>query len=150
MQECVQKMASKKMLPDTVTLYNYIGESDMIAQYSITVLTNVFCDTGYGASATQQGKAPQDTARLFIFDGKVRAESIGGAKKQFLPFDEWEKSNSKKDFWTLNESEKDFFVEGISEYPTPQENHKTAYAISKAHYYKKGTSRMWHWEIDGL
>lgn len=142
-------MASKRMLPDIVTLYNYIGEKDMVAQYSVTVLSNVFCDTDYGATASQQGKTPQDSARLYVFDSKVRAVSIGGAKKQFLPFDKWEKAKDKKDFWTFNEDEKDYFVEGISEYPTPQENAKPAYAITKAHYFKKGTSRMWHWEIDG-
>jgi len=38
---------------------------------------------------------------------------------------------------------------GVSECLTPRENAKPAYAITKAHYFKKGTSRMWHWEIDG-
>jgi len=80
-------VASKRMLPDIVTLYNYIGEKDMVAQYSVTVLSNVFCDTDYGATASQQGKTPQDSARLYVFDSKVRAVSIGGAKKQFLQYD---------------------------------------------------------------
>lgn len=142
-------MASNRMLPDTVTLYNYIGEKNMIAQYSVTVLANVFCDTDYGAAASQQGKTPQDNARLYVFDSKIRATSLSGVKKQFLPFDIWQTTNDKNSFWTFNENEKDFFVEGVSEYRTPQENAKHAYAITKAHYFKKGTSRMWHWEIDG-
>lgn len=142
-------MASRRMLPDTVTLYNYIGEKEMVAQYSVTVLSNVFCDTDYGATASQQGKSPQDSARLYVFDSKVRAVSADGAVKQFLPFDEWQKIDNKNEFWTFNEDGNDFFVEGISNCKTPRENAKPAYAITKAHYFKKGTSRMWHWEIDG-
>lgn len=142
-------MASKRMLTNTVTLYNYIGERDMVAEYEVTILSNVFCDTDFGASATMQGKTPQDTARLYVFDNKVCATSIGGSKKQFLPFEEWDKLEDKSDFWTFNENEKDFFVFGFSDYEKPKENVKPTYAISKAHYFKKGTSRMWHWEIDG-
>lgn len=142
-------MASNRMLTDTVTLYNYVGEKNMVAQYAVTILSNVFCDTDFGASATTQGKSPQDTARLYVFDKKVFASSIGGSKKQFLSFEEWKKLDNKSDFWTFNENEKDFFVLGYSNCENPKENAKPTYAISKAHYFKKGTSRMWHWEIDG-
>lgn len=143
-------MANNRMLSDIITLYNYIGERDMVAQYAVTILYNVFCDTNFGASATMQGKTPQDAARLYVFDSKVCAASIGGSKKQFLPFEEWNELEDKSDFWTFNENEKDFFVLGFSNCENPKENAKPTYAISKAHYFKKGTSRMWHWEIDGL
>lgn len=133
-----------KLLNDTITLFNYIGERDMVAVYNITVLKNVFVEITSGSSSSTQGDTPQDSAKLFIFDRKV--ESLRG--KEYLNYYDWLNSNNKTDFWTLRNDGKDYFTLGIAEAESP-ELCDDAYVIKSAIHLKKGTARMWHWEIDG-
>ena len=143
-------MAKYRMLPNTVTLFNYLGENDLKAEYAITILKNVYCDTEYGARASTKGTVSENAAMLYIFDKKVFAESLDGKQKAFLPYDEWDKVENKEDYWSLNSENKDFFVNGIASVDNPQNADIEAYKISKIHTYQNGTSRMWHREVVGL
>lgn len=146
----IKNMAKYKILPDTVTLFNYLGEKDLNAEYAVTILKNVYCDTEFGVRSSTKGTVPENAAMLYIFDTKVYAESLSGKQKPFLPYDEWAKVENKEDCWSLNPENKDFFINGVVSADNPQNADIEAYKISKIHTYKNGTSRMWHREIVGL
>lgn len=143
-------MARYRMLPDTVTLFNYLGEKDLTAEYAVTILKNVYCDVEYGAKSTAKGTVPENAAMLYIFDTKVLAESVNGKPKAYLPYNEWNNAEDKKDYWSLNPENKDFFVKGRTNTNNPLNSDIDAYKVGSVHIYKHGTSRMWHKEIIGL
>lgn len=144
-------MPSRRMLPDTVTLFNYIGEADMVAEYSVTIFNNVFCDTSYGDKASIQGGVPNNAARLYIFDMQSCAYSVDGKRKTFVPFSEWEKLTDKSLYWTIREDNKDYFAVGKHCVSLLKQGFAGTqpFSIMKARHYNIGTPRMRHWEIDG-
>ena len=144
-------MPSRRMLPDTVTLFNYIGEVNMVAEYLVTIFTNVFCDTSYGDKASIQGGVSNNAARLYIFDMQSCAYSMDGKKKKFVPFSEWEELADKSLYWTIREDNKDYFAVGKHCVSSLKQSLEGAqpFPITKARRYNIGTPRMRHWEIDG-
>ena len=141
-------MPSLKMLKDCVTLFNYVGEENMVAKYQKTILRNVFCVESFGVRESVQGDSSNNSATLYIFDTKVVAESGTGVQKQYLPFSEWKNRSDREEYWTLRNDEKDFFVKGCCENDSPR-GVAGVHAITKSVHYDSGTSRMWHWEING-
>lgn len=142
-------MPSNRMLCDTVTLFNYIGEVDYKATYNVTVLTRVCFDKTFGARNSITGKVPADTARLYVFDSKLKARAIDGSKKTYLPYDEWKVLEDKSAYWTLNPDADDFLVEGETHITSPSDASK-AYKLNNVARYQRGTKQMWHWEVDGI
>lgn len=131
---------------DTVTLYNYVGEVDYHASYSKTILKFVDCDSAFGVRMSNRGIASDDKAKLYIFDKYVRAESIDGTIKQYMPYEAWMQSSHKEQYWTISPEGADYFAEGISDDADPP---KQAFRITSAAHYGKGSPRMWHWEMSG-
>lgn len=141
-------MASHKLLKDCVTLFTYAGEENKVAKFHKTILHNVLCVDSLGVKATNQGDSADNNATLYIFDTKVIAESQFGVAKEYMPFEKWLTCHEQDKYWTLRDDEKDFFVKGICESETPK-GVKNVFSITKSIHYTSGTSRMWHWEING-
>ena len=132
-------MASRRILKDTVTLYNYVGEVDDIATYQETILRYCYCQADDGIGHGLHAKNPDETARLYVFDFKTLAESPEGKKRSYLPYDQWKKTEDKTSYWTLSDSGKDFFIkEGVT----------AKYNITKISHKNTGSRRMWHFEVD--
>ena len=132
-------MASRRILIDTVTLYNYVGEVNDIATYQETVLKHCYCPTEKGIGNGLHAKKPSETAKLYLFDSKTVATSADGARRSYLPYNQWKAVEDKSAYWTLNDSGKDFFV---------KEGQTARFEITRFSHKKAGTKRMWHFEVE--
>lgn len=132
-------VASRRILTDTVTLYNYVGEVDDVATYQPTILRYCYCNGNKGVGNSRPAKRPAETARLYLFDFTTVAESPDGVRRSYLPYDEWKKSTVKGAYWTISTSGDDFFV---------KEGDSARYDITKFSHKDTGTRRMWHFEVD--
>lgn len=140
-------MAGRRMLPDTVTLYNYAGEDqDGRATYAVTLLRNVYCSEQFGTDYDKEGKTSANKAMLYIFDANSVAESADGAPKSYLPYSEWINSDSKESFWTLSDQGDDYFVNGLHNSNRPQDI-RNSHKIVSVSRFKAGQRRMWHWTV---
>lgn len=133
-------MASLRILKDTVVLYNYIGEINDEATYQETVLTRCYCPLNEGADLNIQGKKANDSARLYLFDGKTLAAGNDGRIRTYLPYDEWKNAADKSSYWTLSDKGTDYFKKSVG---------NTKLRIIGFSHKKAGTRRMWHFEVDG-
>ena len=131
-------MASRRMLADTVELYNYLGEIDDEATYQKTILRHCYCPTNQGVGRGNQGKIPNDTATLYIFDAGTVAEAEDGSRRSYIPYSEWEDLPDRSRYWTLDDSGDDFFRKSGSE---------EKFRIAGVSRRKAGTRRMWHFEV---
>jgi len=136
-----------KICTDTVTLYNYIGEANYVAVYSVTILQNV--NVHMSRSSSLPGEHT-NSATLCIFDQQLEAVSVDGVAKSFLPNLEWEAldADERTNYWTLDgkHAGKDIFVLGTSdsEWPTGD-----SYRIDSAERYNRGTLAVQHWKVVG-
>lgn len=133
-------MATKRMLPDTATLFNYIGEVNNVATYQETVLKKCRCIISPGATPGNNGKQPSDKGRLYIFDRDTTAVSKDGTvTRTYLPYNEWKEVEDKSKYWTISDKGMDMFQ---------LDGYDTAKIIAFTHF-KAGTKRMWHFEVIG-
>lgn len=140
-------MASRNMLPDTVTLYNYAGEINDVATYEKTIIEHVRCAVTKTTDLDKQGKKVGDFARLYIFDKASSAKSEDGNEKAYMPYDDWLEADNKAAYWTLGDGE-DFFVAGRCEESIPP-NQGNVFRIRSGKHLHAGSRRMWHWHIEG-
>lgn len=142
-------MTGKRMLPHTVTLYNYVGEdTDGKASYVVTVLRNVYCTAQTGTDFDREGKKSTNKAQLYIFDANSVAESSDGFPKKYLPYSEWLASNHKELYWTLSDQGDDYFAQREIVITRPQDI-PCAFRIVNTKRYEAGQRRMWHWTVTG-
>lgn len=137
MRRCI--VASRRILVDTVTLCNYIGEVNDIATYQETILRYCYCPTDKGIGNGLHAKKPSESARLYLFDYNTVAESPDGQRRSYLPYDQWKSAEDKSAYWTLHEGGRDFFV---------KEGHASRFEITRFSHKTAGTKRMWHFEVD--
>ena len=135
-------MANPRMLKDTVTLYNYVGEVNDEAYYQDTILTNCYCPLNEGADLNLQGKKANDSARLYIFDANTIASGADGEERTFLPYETWKAltASEKSSYWTLSDKGTDYFRKSGS---------NIRLRIIGFCHKKAGRKRMWHYEVDG-
>lgn len=138
-------MATKRMCPHRITLFNFLGEDqEGNAQFSSVLLMNVHVNRKDGVNATNSAA---DAPHVHIFDDLAESSP----EKTFLPFDEWKALSGERDqYWTLNPEGGDYFAVG---------DHRTAdgrlpdgvavYKIINVARRDVGKSRMWHWRIEG-
>mgnify|MGYP007001941703 CR=1 FL=1 len=67
----------KRHCKDTVTLYNYLGETDRKAQYSAVVLRNVYVEAVQGVAIQTTGTAAACKARIALYDEVLDVEPSG-------------------------------------------------------------------------
>lgn len=132
-------VASRRILKDTITLYNFVGEVNDIATYQETVLRYCYCPADKGIGNGLHAKKPAETARLYLFDFKTVAESPEGKKRSYLPYEQWKHAEDKSSYWTLNDSGDDFFM---------KQGKNAKFSITKFSHKDTGSRRMWHFEVD--
>lgn len=134
-------MPSRRMLPDTVTLFNYVGEVNDVATYQKAIIKNCYCPINEGAVATGNGTAPSDRATLYIFDRGSVVTDENGNKLAYKPREEWDALQNKAGFWTLHQGPtKDYFIKSGD----PEKMSVTGF-----NHLTGGTPRMWHFEVKG-
>lgn len=140
-------MASKRMCPQTVTLYNYVGEVGGRATYVKTYLHNVKCIVYRGTATSMQGRGESDTSKLYIFDDVLFATNDAGKEAQYLPYEEWLKLEDKSCCWTLNTEGDDFYVDGECFEELPKKTKR--FRIAGFKRLDQGSPRLIHFEVDG-
>ena len=140
-------MASKRMCPQTVTLYNYVGEVGGRATYIKTYLHHVKCIVYRGADTSMQGRGESDTSKLYIFDDILYAANEAGKEVQYLPYDEWSQLEDKTGYWTLSAEGDDFYVDGECSGELPTQTKK--FRIAGFKRLDQGSPRLVHFEVDG-
>jgi len=158
-------MASKRMCPQSVVLYNYVGEVNRRASYAITILHNVRNIVYRGAASSGQGRGEADTSKLYIFDDILFATNEKGEEVQYKPYEEWVKLIDKGKYWTLSPDGDDFYYDIDNDTPTISGSATAGAAIAgegnvSTYYGKKfkvkgfkrlnvGSPRLAHFEVDG-
>lgn len=99
------KVMARRLRPQTVTLYNYLGTTAGVMQFQRTVLGHVALNTAYQQVLSMRGVTTADRAQL-----TVELRDID-ANKSYLPYHEWLIKTDKTRFFTFSQSN-DFFVVG--------------------------------------
>ena len=133
-------MASRRVLPDTVVLSNYVGEVNDVATYQTTTLKYCYCHVEEGAVHTLPATREADDGLLYIFDRSTVATAANGNVRQYLSYDLWKIVTDKTPYWTLNTDGKDKFKKS----GTSRE-----YKIESFAHKVNGSPRMWHFEVKG-
>lgn len=138
-------MPSHRMMPHTITLFNYVGEVNGEATFNKTIIRGVMIDENFGARQSMQGLSADDTAALYIFDVNASAESEEGFEREYLSHAEWQENEAKSMYWTL--CEKDYFVMGETDVSVPYDI--KSFKINHYQRYDMGTRKMRHFEVYG-
>lgn len=131
-------MASKRMCPQSVTLYNYVGEVNRRATYVVTYLHNVKCIVYRGVSSSIQGRGEADTSKLYIFDDILYAANEKNEEVQYLPHKEWAVLDDKTGYWTLSPDGEDFYISDGEKFE-----------VKGFKRLDQGSPRLVHFEVDG-
>lgn len=163
-------MASNRVCPHCVTLFNFMGEDDGgRAMYTSTLLAGVHIHHIEGMGSVDLSK---DFTRFHIFDDTTAAQPPDGVtidrslfnlspynlrraldtpegEKPYVPYEEWSHTTNKELYWTLNPEGKDYYAIGDhrttgTELPT----HLTLFRITNFGRREMGSCRMWHWRVE--
>lgn len=140
-------MASKRMCPQTVTMYNYAGEVNDKASYVKTYLHHVKCIVYRGADSSIQGRGETDASKLYIFDDILFAADSSGHEVQYISPEEWQRLSDKTGYWTMSTDGDDFYVDGECPEDYPRKEKK--FRIAGIKRLDQGSRRMVHFEVDG-
>lgn len=133
-------MASRRMLPDTVTIFNYIGEVDDVAKYQATQIKYCYCPMVDGVMADKKGKKTKDSITLYIFDSTSKCMDMDGAIRQFLPCHLWRllSTEDKAQYWTIGDNGKDYVIKN---------GHTEKLYFQSYSHHVNGSRKMWHFEV---
>lgn len=145
--------------PHTVTVYNASENMDTLKnEYNITVLRGVFLDISKAANILRSGLESADGATLFIPFSVNAVNGVTGAEQKYLPPKEYERAESKGEFWTVrpggSSSGKDcFFTKGevVTDMDFQDLNayFDDVYRVSAVDTKDFGSPEMQHWEVSG-
>ena len=99
------KVMARRLRPQTVTLYNYLGAVGGAMQFQRTVLGRVALNTAYQQALSMRGVTTTDKAQLTVDLRDV------DASRQYIPYHEWLTKVDKSGCYTFAQSN-DFFVVG--------------------------------------
>lgn len=133
-------MANKRILTDSVALFNFVGEINDEAIYQETNITQCYSSTNEGVSINSQGSKANDSSKLYIFDSHSVASSPDGSVRTYLPYDDWILLEEKGQYWTLNDKGTDYFKK-------VDDNNK--FKITSFSRKNIGSQRMRHFEVIG-
>ena len=131
-------------LPDSATLYNYIGEdTDGNALYQRTYFNPCRVVLSTGAMMDNE----DDNIRAYLFDLKTVAAS-GDTVRAYCDPRAFDTLADKSAYWTLRDDGRDWIAKGQCSDAAPPEN-STAYAVRTIKRNQIGSLRMWHWKVTG-
>ncbi len=139
------------MFPHTVTLYiqeTRVDPATMAAEslYHITLLRGVLFTHGLGVNAGRPGETGADEATVYI-PFTVDGVGLDGAKKRYVPPDEYAALEDKNRVWTLRPGEDSFFRKGKARSFEPDRG-SGVFALRRVTERDFGGD-MSHWEIGG-
>lgn len=137
-------MPTPRMLPDTVDLFNYIGEVNDVATYQKAIIHKCYCIIRDSSIPTGNGTAPSNRCTLYIFDRDSKVTDENGNELTYIPFQDWDSLSTKAGYWTLRDGpSRDYFVK-TGKFPNPRENPVIGFSHLTA-----GTPHMRHFEVSG-
>src|SRR5665647_63962 len=100
---------------NTVTLYNFVGEINDTATYTVAVLRNVSLMKNMGTRLSAQGKQPENVTKLYLFDNQATAELADETEITYLTYEDWVllSTAQKALHWTLSDKGDDYFSDGV-------------------------------------
>lgn len=135
-------MPSPRMLPDTVKLYNYVGENGDAAVYLTATIKNCRCIVQRKTSVSTKGSSPSDGVNLYIFQHGSTVTDTDGNSLTYVPYQDWDRLADKSKCWTLHSGNacKDYFT--VNGEPAK---------IAITGFVRRfvGSPRMWHFEVSG-
>lgn len=145
--------------PHVATVYNVRREADRatfrdeVTVY-ITVLEKSFLDRSEVAKTGTAGKAPADTAVLYIPFGAKATDPLTGATKRYASPAEFQAAEDRSDLWTLSvdgDGCETFFALGrfIPADLCELMEREGCYRVTAAATRDYGSADMHHWEIKG-
>lgn len=142
-------MPTKKICTDVVTLFNYVGEVDFVAEYDATIMHGV---NVHFSRATNPPGQHSNRATLCIFDQTLVANAPDGTPKSFIENDKWKSlpADTRKSFWTIDSKHagKDFFVMG--EHLSDVLPNADRFRVEAGERFDRGTVRVRHWKVVGV
>lgn len=136
------KPIPRALLPHMVTIKNYTGEVDGVAQYHETTLKYVRCEITRGATIRKTGNVAVD--KLLVMIDSITSRIIQGknvfkAGQCYLLPEEWDNlGDEKSQFWTLHENGNDEIIFS---------NEK--YSITMVDTLCGFSDTVHHWEVSG-
>lgn len=132
------------MLPDSATLYNYLGEDDDgNAVYQRTCFSPCRVVLTVGAVMEKE----DDNIRAYLFDQKTAATDGTNARRYCDPR-VFETLGDKSAHWTFRDDGRDVIAKGVCESEQPPDD-GTAFALRTIKRNQIGSPRMWHWKVTG-
>nr|DAY38776.1 MAG TPA: hypothetical protein [Caudoviricetes sp.] len=132
-------MASSRVLPHVVTIFNYVGkDDDGKPKYQATLLSGVYFREHRAVNGIS---APDDYAIAHIFD----KGTIASDGRRFLDRYEWDDKLDHTGFWTLRDDGKDYIAEGDVRLFGIYASH--AHRIVRVKRNLAGNKRMWGWKV---
>ncbi|MBR6102626.1 MAG: hypothetical protein IKP95_09370 [Ruminococcus sp.] len=145
MTEMMLMYSRKLIFKDTVTLYNFIGEVDGNATYAKAIIKHVKFVKHIGKSKNGNGRSPDSTATLHIFDSVAEITDVNGKCKAYLHPEQFKTTDRPDSFFTFRNGN-DYVVEGVCQSKTPKG--EDAFRVVLASRFTSGTKRMHHWRCD--
>lgn len=136
-------MAGNRILKNAVTIYKPLGEDDQGAmQWRKVVFDKVYFEASRAVSDGNHGSRPSDNTVVYIFSERSTATENG---KMFVAAEICKQlfsvESNRKDF----EDDRMYLALAKCEASIPP---KSSLLIKKVRYFKAGSSRMWHWEVE--
>lgn len=164
-------MATKRVCPHTITLFNFTGEDENgNARYNSVLLewVHVFKKEGINSN-----NSADDAPHAHIFDDTVivssapnvtldrslynelspyslsRALETTKGEVPFVPYEEWKNTAHQEQYWTLSPEGRDYFALGDqrrTDHALPTD--VPIFKITNVERHDMGSRRMWHWRIE--
>ena len=139
-------MPSPRMLPDTVNLFNYVGEVNDIATYQKAIIRKCYCVIRDSSSADRNGNGtvPNTRSTLYIFDRCSIVTDDSGNTLTYIPYEDFDTLANKSGYWTLRDGPtRDYFIK-VGKSAEPRENPVIGFS-----HLTGGTPRMQHFKVEG-
>lgn len=159
----VSRKPSRKLLPHTITLWNYTGKSTVVngvktKQYQKTIIRYVSLDFRKITNVLQTGDTTADSLFLMIFNGVSVAMDKSGSLRNYVSSDIFLNTPEDKqpELWTLNDGddfisigqiEGDLFIDGL---PAGGEKARKDYKIKIIDPKFGLGDSIHHWEVTGV
>lgn len=143
-------MPNRRILKDTAYIYHYTGEANYEATYALFTVKHCSLQHRYGVSRGDTNVKPENSARLYIFDGDSTVTDSSGNVLKFIEPDKYAalSPTEKAGKWTVATDEKDYFGDTLCD-GVPTAGVPNYYKITGYTRYDTGSKRIHHTELNG-